>query len=182
MYGERRGSQLESFTRTTWIMRRLAINLGVGTTRGSICTGTRRSRQENSVKINSWCEMPTLCRRSSHLDSDTQEESSVTFDRKLSWKLHSETIIDKASSRLPILKRLACCRWGCSRSTLNTTYKTFVLLVITYCCEPLISASKQVRKSLETFHNQALRLITGAVKTSPIDAMLLCTRNWPLEK
>ncbi|GIY09040.1 reverse transcriptase domain-containing protein [Caerostris extrusa] len=60
--------------------------------------------------------------------------------------------------------------------------KTFVLPVITFCCEPLISASKQVRKSLETFHNQALRLITGAVKTSPIDAMLLCTRNWPLEK
>ncbi|GIY60410.1 uncharacterized protein CEXT_347821 [Caerostris extrusa] len=66
----------------------------------------------------------------------------MTFDRKLSWKLHSETIINKASSRLPILKRLAGCSWGCSRLTLNTTYKTFVLPVITYCCEPLISASK----------------------------------------
>ncbi|GIY91056.1 uncharacterized protein CEXT_748301 [Caerostris extrusa] len=107
----------------------------------------------------------------------------VTFDRKLSWKLHSKTIINKASSRLPILKRLAAgCRWGCSRSTHNTTYKTFVLPVITYCCEPLIRASKQVRKSLETFHNQELHLIIGTVKTSPIDAMLLCTGNWPLEK
>ncbi|GIX99431.1 uncharacterized protein CEXT_657281 [Caerostris extrusa] len=74
------------------------------------------------------------------------------------------------------------CRWGCSRLTLNATYKTFVLPVITYCCESLISESKQVRKSLETTHNQALRLITRAVKPSPIDAMLLCTGNWSLEK
>ncbi|GIY36032.1 hypothetical protein CEXT_767391 [Caerostris extrusa] len=38
----------------------------------------------------------------------------------------------------------------------NTTYKTFVLPVITYYCESSISASKQVRRLLENFHSKAL--------------------------
>lgn len=35
---------------------------------------------------------------------------------------------------------------------------------------------------LETTQNQALRLIVGAVKTSPINAMLLLTKNKPIEE
>ncbi|GIX96473.1 hypothetical protein CEXT_665321 [Caerostris extrusa] len=104
--------------------------------------------------------MPTLCRRSSHLNSDTQEESSSLTEKLLNQAPHLPGKVVNPQHHV----------------------KTFILPVIAYCYEPLISASKQVRKSLEIFHNQALRLITGAVKTSPIDAMLLCTRNWPLEK
>ncbi|GIX71339.1 uncharacterized protein CEXT_185921 [Caerostris extrusa] len=106
---------------------------------------------------------------------------SKTMERmvynRLNWYLESHSLLAEEQAGFKNLNQLFTTDWravdgGCSRSTLNTTYKTFVLPVITYCCEPLISASKPVRKSLETFHNQALRLITGAVETSPIDAML----------
>ncbi|VDO11711.1 unnamed protein product [Rodentolepis nana] len=46
-----------------------------------------------------------------------------------------------------------------------------------YCCEPLITATEVTLKPLEKAHNQALRLITGGIKSTPIDAMLQVTGN-----
>nr|CUU97743.1 hypothetical transcript [Hymenolepis microstoma] len=46
-----------------------------------------------------------------------------------------------------------------------------------YCCETLVAASEAILKPLEKSHNQALRLITGEIKSTPIDAMILVTGN-----
>nr|CUU97912.1 hypothetical transcript [Hymenolepis microstoma] len=46
-----------------------------------------------------------------------------------------------------------------------------------YCCEILVTASEAILKPLEKTHNHALRLITGGIKSTPIDAMLLVTEN-----
>lgn len=53
--------------------------------------------------------------------------------------------------------------------------------LLTYCCEPLISASNQALDKLDILQNQAMRLITGAVKSTPIDSMLLLTKNRPIK-
>ena len=78
------------------------------------------------------------------------------------------------------LKRLARVRWGCDISTLLTTYWTFIKPVMTYCKAPLITVSEDGRTRLERIHNNVLRLVTGAVKTTPIDAMLLRTNKIPM--
>nr|CUU00323.1 hypothetical transcript [Hymenolepis microstoma] len=44
-----------------------------------------------------------------------------------------------------------------------------------YCCETLVTAPEAMLKPLEKTHNQTLRLITGEIKLTPIDAMLLVT-------
>ncbi|VDO17004.1 unnamed protein product, partial [Rodentolepis nana] len=44
-----------------------------------------------------------------------------------------------------------------------------------YCCAPLITATEVTLEPLEKTHNKALRLITGGIKSIPIDAMLLVT-------
>ena len=46
-----------------------------------------------------------------------------------------------------------------------------------YCCKPLITATNQQLQKLHKLQNQILRLITGAIKTTPIDSMLLYTQN-----
>ncbi|GIY59833.1 uncharacterized protein CEXT_580051 [Caerostris extrusa] len=97
----------------------------------------------------------------------------VTFDNKLNWKSHIESISNRFLKRVTILKHLAGSLWGCDRSTLNVTYKPIILPLINYCCEPLIAANEQVWQKLEQLQNQALRLITGAIKSTPINAMLL---------
>jgi ribonuclease HI len=102
------------------------------------------------------------------------------LDCKLNWTKHAEHVVSKARKKLPILKRLAGVKWGCSRDTLSLTYKTYIHPVLNYCNELLISASDNVLKLLDTFQNQALRLITGGVKTTPVLAMQLICDQQPM--
>ena len=62
------------------------------------------------------------------------------------------------------------------------TYQKYILPIITYICEPLVTAQPHTLKELERAQNQALRLITGAVKTTPIDAMTFITNNTPIQE
>ena len=55
-------------------------------------------------------------------NTDSFTYLGVTFDNKLCWKFHVEQLIERISNILNILKRLV----GCARSTLNTTFKTFI--------------------------------------------------------
>ena len=91
-------------------------------------------------------------------------------------------MVDRVSRRMTLLKRLTCSRWGCSNITLNLTYKLFTLPILTHCCEPLIATPSTLIEILDKLQNQALRIIMGAVKTTPIDAMLVVTENRPLIK
>ena len=56
----------------------------------------------------------------------------VNFDKKLNWKNHEDKIASQVSKRINVLKRLAGCKWGWARSTLNLTYQKYILPVITY--------------------------------------------------
>ncbi|GFV53838.1 hypothetical protein TNCV_4208891 [Trichonephila clavipes] len=70
------------------------------------------------------------------------------------------------------LKRLAGVMGLCY---LRATYRTFIKPVTTYCNAHLITISEGGINRQERLQNNALRLITGAVKTTPIDALLLYT-------
>ena len=86
-----------------------------------------------------------------------------------------------ASQRFSLLKILAGPKCGYSRSTLNTSYTAYSIPILTYCYEPLIT-SKPMIKNIETFHNLTLLLITGAIDTTNIDWMHLCTNYRPISE
>ena len=106
----------------------------------------------------------------------------MTLDKKLHWKNHVDKVTWRVSKSINVLKRLAGSTWGCARSNLNLTYQKHILPVITYRCESLVTAQPHTLQVLEHVQNQALRLITGAVKTTPIDAMLFTTSNKPIQE
>ncbi|KAI5754580.1 hypothetical protein M8J77_009716 [Diaphorina citri] len=112
--------------------------------------------------------------------TDEAKYLGVTFDSKLTFNKHVEKTSEKATKKLRLLKRLSGTKWGSSRSTLNTTYNMYVKPTITYCSEVLITANKSNKKKIEKIQNEALRLVTGAVKSTPISAMYALTRNKPL--
>ena len=58
----------------------------------------------------------------------------------------------------------------------------YILPVITYSCETLVTSQPHTLKVLEHAQNQALRLLTGAVKTTPIDVMTFITGNKPIQE
>lgn len=79
-----------------------------------------------------------------------------------------------------LINRLAGATWGNTQETLNTTYKTYVKPVMKYGGEALVTAKKSVLDKLETAQNNAFRLISGAVKTTPTLALQLYTHNLPI--
>ncbi|GFS33882.1 uncharacterized protein TNIN_28871 [Trichonephila inaurata madagascariensis] len=82
--------------------------------------------------------------------------------------------------RISALKRIAGARWGCSGQTFLQTYHTFILPLLTYCCEPLVVAKENVLDTLEKIQSQSLSIVSGTVKTTPIDSMLMLTGDMPL--
>lgn len=104
----------------------------------------------------------------------------IYLDKKLTWKTHAEKISESAQKRLKLLKRLTATKWGCSRSTLNQTYKSYIKPVLQYGSEVLVTSPNHASK-LEKVQNQALRIITGGVKTTPILAMQILTNNRPIQ-
>jgi hypothetical protein len=54
--------------------------------------------------------------------------------------------------------------------------------VITYSCEALVAAQSHALKVLEHTQTQALKPMTGAVKTIPIDTITFTTGNKPIQE
>ena len=108
---------------------------------------------------------------------ENQAYLGMFLDQKLNWKEHVQKTAEKANKRCKILKRLAGTKWGCQRSILNSTYKSYIKPVLLYGSENLITANTRTIQKLETVQNHAMRLITGAVKSTPITAMQMFTKN-----
>uniref|UniRef100_A0A8D9AVJ4 RNase H type-1 domain-containing protein n=1 Tax=Cacopsylla melanoneura TaxID=428564 RepID=A0A8D9AVJ4_9HEMI len=81
---------------------------------------------------------------------------------------------------MKLLKRLAGSKWGSSRKTLNTTYNMYVKPTLTYCSEIMIVANESNKQSMEKVQNEDLRIVSGAVKTNPINSMYALTQNKPI--
>lgn len=114
------------------------------------------------------------------LESTSQTYLGVKLDRRLTLKSHVLQQSEKAEKRMRVLNRLAASTWGTDVDTLTTTYKTYILPVLTFGGEILICASDAAVKPLEIVQNKALRIITGAIKTTPIAAMEMITGISPL--
>jgi len=87
---------------------------------------------------------------------------------------------NKVNQRLRLIKRLAGATWGSTQDTMNTTYKTYIKPVTKYGSDVLVMASNSTLKASETAQNNALRLITGGVKITPILALQLYTGHLPI--
>lgn len=105
----------------------------------------------------------------------------VYMDQKLNWQTHINKTAEKAKNRLSVLKRLAGSKWGCSRTVLNNTFKTYIRPILTYGSEALVTAAARNINKLEVVQNQALRIITGGVKSTPLVSMRILTGIEPIE-
>ncbi|XP_053376916.1 uncharacterized protein LOC128547772 [Mercenaria mercenaria] len=106
----------------------------------------------------------------------------VTFDRRLTWKAHLTNAESKARKKLPILRKLAGTNWGAHENILKTVYLVTIRLILEYSSSAWITAAKTIQQRLDKVQNQALRIITRALKSTPIKAMEDATAIPPLAK
>ncbi|KAJ3591069.1 hypothetical protein NHX12_009016 [Muraenolepis orangiensis] len=90
----------------------------------------------------------------------------VRLDRTLSYKRHLEEVRAKVTARVSLIRRLAGTTWGASARTLRISTQALVFSAAEYCA-PVWSRSPHVKK-VDPIINNALRIITGCLKPTPV--------------
>lgn len=97
------------------------------------------------------------------------------WDRKLNWTNHINSIKKRCANDLNLMRTLSSYTWGADREILMRLYRTLIRPKIDYGCLVYGSASTTLLKSLDVIHNEAMRISTGAVKTTPIQNLsIIC--------
>ena len=105
----------------------------------------------------------------------------VTLDTRLTWKPHIEATARKAIKRLSLMKKLAGTKWGANSGILKKVYTGNIRPVVEYASTTWNTASKTNKSPLDTVQNMSLRIILGAMKTTPIREMEKTADLQPLE-
>jgi ribonuclease HI len=105
----------------------------------------------------------------------------VLFDKKMTGRAHFEKSGEKGSKRLRLLQRAAGVSWGAKLDTLAMTYRNYIRPAMEYGTEIFPNASADQQEKVDKIQNQALRMITGGIKTCPIDAMEWYAQIEPLQ-
>ena len=97
----------------------------------------------------------------------------VILDSRLSMKEHVNFICLKCKKRLNLFRCLSGTDFGADRRTLLHLYKALVRPVIEYGSIIYASGCKSYVRKLDAIQNSFLRIATGAMKSSPISALLV---------
>ena len=95
----------------------------------------------------------------------------MLIDNQLTWKPHIMALRDSCMKKLNILKCIAGRTWGADRLTLLRIYRALVRSRIDYGCIVYQAGAHRVVSKLDTVHNAAIRLCTGAFRTSPVASL-----------
>ena len=95
----------------------------------------------------------------------------VIFDRKLSIIPHINYLKVKCHKALQLLRVVAHTDWGADKSTLLKLYRSLVRSKLDYICFIYGSARKSYLCCLDSIHHLGLRLVLGALRTSPVESL-----------
>ena len=96
----------------------------------------------------------------------------LTLDSpNLTWRPHINNMIIKCHKRLNIMRCMAGVSSGISRTHLKTFYTAYIKSVADYCLPIFSSAAPSTLQKLDVIHNTAIRIITGAWRNTPIQAL-----------
>ena len=112
-------------------------------------------------------------------------ESSVRFlgvqlDRRLTYQEHLKSLRLKCTKAMNILKCVSRTTYGSDRATLLLLYRSLIRSKLDYACVVYDSACATHKRTLDIVHNAALRIVTGAFRTSPVSSILVEAHEPPL--
>ncbi|GFT57575.1 putative RNA-directed DNA polymerase from transposon X-element [Trichonephila clavipes] len=95
----------------------------------------------------------------------------VIFDRRLTSLPHILQLRKKCEKSLNLLKVLSNTSWGADRTSLLRVYQAIVLSRIDYGCVIYGSACNSTLRKLNPVPHMALRICSGAFRTSPVQSL-----------
>ena len=100
---------------------------------------------------------------------------------KLSWRDHLVYLVSDCQRRLDLMKILSSPVWGASLKILRQHYIAYIRSKIDYGSILYHSSHSPLLNKLEVIQNTAMRLMTGARKTSPILSLQIESHIPPLK-
>ena len=104
----------------------------------------------------------------------------VFFDTRLTWRTHISRVVDRCKNVLNLMRCLAGKEWGADLASLKLIYTYLIRARIDYGCLVYGSAAASVLAKLDVVQASALRICTGAVRSSPVCALQVVTGEMPL--
>lgn len=98
--------------------------------------------------------------------NDFPKYLGISLDRSLTYKKHLEITSQKLKTRVSLIKKIAGTNWGAQASTLRTATQSLVYSTAEYC-SPVWARSHHTKK-VDVLLNEAMRTISGTVKSTPI--------------
>lgn len=95
----------------------------------------------------------------------------IWLDKKLNFKKHIETRMQKATNALHAISTLMRLEWGISAAAARQLYLTCILSIAEYGSEIWFESQKNHSDLYQKLQNKALRKILGVFKTSPVQLM-----------
>lgn len=102
---------------------------------------------------------------------DSYKYLGVWLDRSLRWSKHIGTTVEKVQRNLNLLKVLAGRSWGLHPQHLRHIYIALIRSRIDYSSYLYDTSAKCHLEKLNKLQNQALRIIGGFIKSTPIHVM-----------
>ena len=126
-------------------------------------------------------EIPTLFLSGQILPYEEEVKYlGMILDKKLNFNAHINNLVVTVKQRLNILKVVSNFDWGADRTTLLRIYTSLCLSKLEYGCQIYGSACKTTLQKLDVVHNLAIRICTGAYRTSPVDSLYVESGIRPL--
>lgn len=104
----------------------------------------------------------------------------VTLDKRLTYTAHIKNLRDKCSKSLNVLKCVSRTSYGADRKTLLNLYRSLIRSKMDYACFVYDAASDSAKRCLDTVHHCAIRVATGAFRTTPTSSLLVEANEPPL--
>ena len=114
--------------------------------------------------------------------TDTPTFLGVKLDTRLTWKPQIEKMERSSLQKLALMRKLAGTSWGADSSILTKVYTTTVRPTLEYASTAWGTAAKTNKSRLDKVQNMALRVILGAMKTTPAHDMEKTANVEPLER
>ena len=103
----------------------------------------------------------------------------VTLDRSLTFRKHLLATRKKLNTRVSLLRRLVGSGWGAGARTLRTAALALVYSTAEYCAP--VWARSAHSKQLDVPINEALRVITGCLRPTPVELLPILAGIQPAE-
>ena len=149
---------------------------------------TRNGFKFSATKTNCmiFSQKPTVIRPVIYLGGQQIPEVQTTkflglhWDQRLTWIPHIAQLKNNCLKSLNLLQTLSCKEWGADQQILMRTYRLVIRPKLDYGCIVYSSASEATLKTLDVVMNEAMRISSGAFRTSPVVSLAVLTAEPPL--